>query len=229
MIINALQKAGMFKHAATESGAPNCLQGDQGIQWLEENVRIIPSTPNRFCSCIQLPPFLVPVEILPCSRIVSTVLQRVVVVPFFSVLLLYRSSACCCCTVLQRVVVVPFFSVGPATLSNCHVCCRMVMRRCVQSKIIAAAPSASPDIDSAPFSYDCRLWRMLDIKRKIPRRSLMQQRVADIFSTAQNELQKLPAVDEFADSHIIRAAHMVRDVRQCLVLLLVLSSLCCCS
>ncbi len=38
----------------------------------------------------------------------------------------------------------------------------------------------------------------------------MLQRVADIFSVAQNELQKLPVVDEVADSHIIRAAHMVR-------------------
>jgi hypothetical protein len=85
----------------------------------------------------------------------------------------------------------------------------MVMRRCVQSMIITPAPPLPPGVDATPFSPDIRLWR-LHVQKKIPRRSLMMQRVAEIFSVAQNELQKLPVVDEVADSHIIRAAHMVR-------------------
>ena len=102
---------------------------------------------------------------------------------------------------------------------------RLVMRRCVQNAlIVSAAPATSPTNESLdnlpdaaafpePFSYDSRMWRVTSEKKTkswvTNKRASYFSRVANIFSAASDELKPLPTVDDIADSHIIRAAHVV--------------------
>lgn len=102
---------------------------------------------------------------------------------------------------------------------------RLVMRRCVQhALIVSAAPATSPPgasfdnlPDAAafpePFSCDSRMWRVTSEKKTkswiTNKRASYFSRVANIFSAASDELKPLPVVDDVADSHIIRAAHVV--------------------
>jgi hypothetical protein len=112
------------------------------------------------------------------------------------------------------------------------------MRRCVQNLIVVpVAPRASSPLPASdapagtsppsavkieysaheitePFSYDDRFWSMPANKKSSTwvgsKGKSYFSRVANIFSAASEELKPLPKVDEHVDSHIIRAAHMVR-------------------
>jgi hypothetical protein len=85
------------------------------------------------------------------------------------------------------------------------------MRRIAYSMMIEPADIASGVNDSySPFADDSRMWKLVedvsDAKKKIPKHL---NRMAAFFRSATEELKPLPAVDEYCDSHIIRAAHMV--------------------
>ncbi len=77
-----------------------------------------------------------------------------------------------------------------------------------------AAPFSAP-LNPFPifFSYNSCLWKIpvaskstFWVKKK---RASYFHIVASMFSAANDDLKPLPAVDDFADSHIIRAAHLV--------------------
>ncbi len=110
------------------------------------------------------------------------------------------------------------------------------MRRCVQNQLIVSAtpaaavePSAQAPRSSeapsnldttAPFSgpLDCFSYNSCFWKIPVANKSTTWVKkkpasyfhiVASMFSAANDDLKPLPVVDEFADSHIIRAAHLV--------------------
>lgn len=76
--------------------------------------------------------------------------------------------------------------------------------------MIVPADPADDDDAYSPFLDDTRLWKFAEIdketKKKMP---LHFNRLAGFFRAATEELKPLPSVNEHADSHIIRAAHMV--------------------